>query len=258
MMKKTFIQLILIAILAVGTLTACSGDPDIQENQTAAAVDNNDPIEPFNRAIFAFNQGLDTVLIKPIAQGYRWIFPDPVRNSIRNFLDNLRSPVIFFNELFQANFTNAGETVARFVVNSTVGILGLFDVAESMGLERHNEDFGQTLGVWGAGEGFYLVLPVLGPSSARDAVGKVVDIFLDPLTYIANDTDNMWYLYTRAIVDGIDTRSRRIETLDQLKNDSVDFYASLRSVYRQHRASEITNGDVGTGEPDDPYAVQNY
>jgi phospholipid-binding lipoprotein MlaA len=251
--KLYFFRMLLVVFLVFGTLGGCAQEVDqLAEEQV---YDNNDPIESINRAIFAFNDGLDTILIRPVAQAYRWVTPDPVRNSIRNFLDNLRSPVVLLNEVLQAEFERAGVTVARFIVNSTVGVAGLFDVAEYMGLEgSSHEDFGQTLGTWGMDEGFYLVLPIIGPSSARDAVGKVVDIFLDPLTYIANDTENEWYLYTRAAVDGIDKRSRNIETLDQLKRDSVDFYASVRNIYRQHRAQQINNGQIAY--EDDPYLAE--
>lgn len=250
MRSLSFSKFFAVILIAVVALTGCADENGIREAQQ---LEQNDPIEPFNRAIFSFNNGLDTVLIKPVAQAYRWITPDPVRNSIRNFLDNLRSPVVFANDLLQAEFTRAGTTLVRFLLNTTIGVAGLIDVAEEMGLEQHKEDFGQTLATWGLGEGFYLVLPVLGPSSARDAVGTVVDIFLDPLTYIANDTENEWMLYSRAIMDGVDTRSRNIEKLDQLKRDSVDYYASLRDVYRQRRAAEIRNGGV-----DDTYDDKDF
>ena len=132
--------------------------------------------------------------------------------------------------------------MARFAINSSAGVLGLFDVATEAGYEYHDEDFGQTLGSYGVGEGVYLVLPVFGPSSARDAFGMVVDIFLDPLTYVAHEYDVENEFLARPIVNGIDTRSRNIETLEDLRRDSIDFYARVRSLWRQNRRNEIRNG----------------
>ena len=143
----------------------------------------------------------------------------------------------------------AEDTVVRFLVNSTVGVLGLFDVATDWGYPYHDEDFGQTLGVHGVGEGFYIVIPIFGPSSARDGIGTLVDTFLDPLTYVASNNDAEEYLILRTAVAGIDLRSRNIESLDDLKRDSIDFYARIRSLYRQRRANEIKNGEVEGDTP---------
>ena len=206
----------------------------------------NDPLEVPNRMFFAFNEALDFAVIRPITVTYNFIVPKGVRNTVTNFLRNLRSPVVLANDLLQGNFDRAGTTAARFFINSTLGILGLFDFATLEGFAYHDEDFGQTLGTWGAGEGFYLVLPVLGPSSARDGIGIIVDIFLDPLTYILPTE----YGLGRAALTGLDIRSRNIDELDDLKADSVDFYARVRSLYRQHRESEINNGEPSTETPD--------
>lgn len=199
---------------------------------------DNDPLEIPNRMIFAFNEALDFAIIRPVAVTYRFIVPKGVRNSVRNFLRNLRSPVVLANDLLQGDLGRAENTFARFFINSTIGLLGLFDIAADSGYPYHDEDFGQTLGTYGAGEGFYLVLPVLGPSSLRDGTGRVVDIFLDPLTYIAPQETAIG----RAALTGVDYRSRNIEELDSLKADSLDFYARIRSLYRQNRKSEINNG----------------
>lgn len=199
---------------------------------------DNDPLEIPNRMFFAFNEALDFAVIRPVAVTYRFIVPTGVRNSVRNFLRNLRTPVILANDLLQGDLERAETTFARFFINSTIGLLGLFDIAADSGYPYHEEDFGQTLGTYGAGEGFYLVLPVLGPSSLRDGSGRIVDIFLDPLTYLAPQEVNLG----RAAATGVDLRSRNIEELDSLKADSLDFYARIRSLYRQHRESEINNG----------------
>lgn len=199
---------------------------------------DNDPLEVPNRMFFAFNEAVDFMVIRPIAVTYRYIVPTGVRNSVRNFLRNLRTPVTLANDLLQGDLERAEATFARFLINSTVGLLGLFDIAAESGIPYHDEDFGQTLGSYGAGEGFYLVLPILGPSNLRDAGGRIVDLFLDPLTYLAPTEVGLG----RAVLTGVDFRSRNIEELDSLKADSLDFYARIRSLYRQNRESEINNG----------------
>ena len=211
-----------------------------------AGSDDNDPLEVPNRMFFAFNEALDFVIIRPIAVTYNFIVPKGVRNSVTNFLRNLRSPVVFANDLLQGDLDRAGTTAARFFINSTLGLLGIFDFATLEGYEYHDEDFGQTLGTYGVGEGFYLVLPILGPSSLRDGGGRIVDIFLDPLTYLAPTETGLGL----AATSGLDARSRNIETLDELKADSVDFYARIRSLYRQNRTSEIFNGNPPVESPD--------
>ena len=207
---------------------------------------DNDPLEVPNRMFFAFNEALDFAIIRPIAVTYNFVVPRGVRNSVRNFLRNLRTPVTLANDLLQGDLDRAGTTAARFFINSTLGILGLFDFATLEGYEYHDEDIGQTLGTYGAGEGFYLVLPLLGPSSLRDGTGRIVDIFFDPLTYIAPTETALG----RAALTGLDFRSRNIEELDDLKSDSVDFYARIRSLYRQNRESEINNGAPSSEQPD--------
>lgn len=200
--------------------------------------DDNDPLEVPNRMFFAFNEALDFMIIRPVAVTYKFIVPTGVRNSVRNFLRNLRTPVTLANDLLQGNLDRAEITFTRFFINSTIGLLGVFDIAAESGFAYHDEDFGQTMGTYGAGEGFYLVLPILGPSSLRDGGGRIVDIFLDPLTYIAPQEFNLG----RTVATGIDFRSRNIEELDSLKADSLDFYARIRSLYRQLRENEINNG----------------
>jgi len=243
---------LLILGLVIGTTAAgCAGrnnslgdNGSIDDGDPLAAAEIADPLENVNRAVFAFNDQVDTAIIKPTAKVYRAALPEPVRDSVRSFLRNLRTPVILANDLMQGELGRAEETTARFLINSTIGVGGLFDVADNLsGIPYHDEDFGQTLAVWGLGDGFYLVLPLLGPSSARDGTGKLVDSFLDPLNYISGGTTQTFISVGRTGIEGIDTRSENIEALDQIRADSIDFYARVRSMYHQHRQYLIANGD---------------
>ncbi len=209
----------------------------------------NDPLESVNRGIFSFNTTLDDYVIKPTAQAYRDVLPEGVRDSIHNFLTNLRSPVIMFNDAIQGEGKLAGDTFARFWLNTILGIGGLFDQATRSGIPFHDADFGQTFGVWGVGPGPYLVLPILGPSNPRDAVGLAVGSFADPWDGIASAKDVYWVAYPRAAVEGIDLRSRNIDILDRIRSTSLDYYATLRSLYNQRRAAEIRHEAPPEGAP---------
>ncbi len=224
-------------LLGLGACASMSPeDPDGRQ----AWIEANDPLEPMNRYFFELNRGLDQLLIFPIADTYRGAVPAGIRDSVRNFLDNLLSPVILANDLLQGNVDRASQTWGRFLTNTFVGVGGLFDVSD---IEKHGEDFGQTLAVWGVEEGFYLVLPILGPRPPRDLVGLGVDSFLlDPVYWWARSEDAEWLVVTRFVVDGIDFRARNIETLDEIEQSSIDFYATIRSLYRQRRDDEIRNG----------------
>lgn len=214
------------------TLVAQSADDDV-----------NDPLEPVNRVIFQFNEFFYDIFLRPISRFYNEWMPTPVRDSVHNFLENLKTPVILANDLLQFEGHRAFVTASRVVINTTVGVAGFMDVAKELGFERHKEDFGQTLGVWGWGEGPYLVLPILGPSNPRDAVGKyVVDSFFDPLDMWLNNVDREEWVWVRAVIDGIDQFARITDELDQVKKTSIDFYAAIRSLYRQKRRAEISNG----------------
>ena len=228
------------AVSAVPLLVAgCATQPPADDPDAVAAYDEvNDAAEPTNRVIFNVNDGVDTVAIKPAAKGYRWSIPDGGRRGVANFLDNLRSPINLANDLLQGKPTRARDTVARFIINSTLGVAGFFDFAGDQGIKGHREDFGQTLAVWGVGEGGHVVLPLLGPSSPRDATGLVVDVFLDPLTYLAPT----WLLVSRAVVRGIDEREEVLDTLEEIKSTSIDYYATIRSLYRQRREDQIRDG----------------
>jgi phospholipid-binding lipoprotein MlaA len=208
-----------------------------------------DPWEGMNRSIYGFNDALDRALVEPTAKGYRAITPAFFRSGVRNFLHNLRAPVIFTNDVLQAEPERAGTTLGRFAINTTVGVAGLFDVATHAGLEKHDEDFGQTLAVWGFSSGPYLMLPFLGPSTVRDATGRVVDIAIDPITYADFRHDDT----ARAVRFGADLLTQRtdaIEAIESIRETSLDPYVSTRSAYFQARASAIRNGEEAVDEQD--------
>ena len=228
-----------VAVVCAALLSGCATMSETGSVEAQAALDRaRDPIESTNRAIFGFNRAADRILIKPVAQMYQQLLPEPARDGIRNFLDNLRTPVTLANDIFQGKLDRAAVTVQRFAINSTVGVGGLFDIARDFGVEGHREDFGQTLATWGGGEGMYLVLPILGPSNPRDAIGLVVDGFLDPVNYfVAGEA-----ILARSLVRGTVERERVLDSLDEIERTSLDFYATLRSLYRQRRADEIRDG----------------
>lgn len=215
-------------------LSACAAPP-----RTAGAGNFYDPFEHLNRRIFAFNQRVDQRVILPVAKAYRRRVPPPARDSIRDFFRNLDEPIIFANDALQAHFKDAGRTAARFVVNSTLGVAGFVDLAGRWGIPYHEDDLGVTLGVYGIGPGPYLVVPVIGPSDPRDLVGNVVDGYADPWDYEASNQGYVWAPFIRGVVTGIDTRSRYIKTLADLKRTSLDYYAAIRALYLQRRAALI-------------------
>lgn len=202
----------------------------------------NDPYESFNRQVFDFNHRVDRAVIKPVAEAYVQAVPEPARDTVHNFLVNLDLPITFANDVLQGNAERGSETFLRFTVNTTIGLGGLMDVATNeFHWPFHTEDFGQTLAVWGVAEGPYLVLPIVGPDPPRDAAGQVVDIAFDPMTYI-DLREKFFWSAGRSVLEGIDLRSRNLESLDSIERQSVDFYASVRSLYRQNRNNEIRNG----------------
>ena len=221
----------------------------------------NECFEKFSRGTLKFNMALDKAIFKPIAKGYRAL-PVPIRKGSSNFVDNLRSLLTLSNNILQGDIKGAANTTGRFAVNTTVGILGIFDPASKMGLsKRSREDFGQTLGVWGADSGCYFVLPVLGPTTARDAVGLVGNVFVDPVYQLTHNTetdivvgnDNLQehnYYYYKG-TDAVDFRSKNIESIESLQNNSIDFYASVKSLYLQNRAQKISNAPIVDKEQDD-------
>lgn len=236
-------RLCAVAGLAAGLAGCASTQP------TTGGLDTvNDPLEPFNRVVFAANNAIDEVVIRPVAYGYREVVPEVFRDRIRDFLRNLRSPIIIANELLQGDWEGAGNAAGRFFINSTVGIGGLIDFAGTYAdMPYEPEDFGQTLASWGVGEGPYLVLPLLGPSNARDAVGFVADTLADPVRILATNTDADWANYVRYGATVIDERSRSIDATDELERSSVDYYAAVRSLYRQMREAAIADAPASSG-----------
>lgn len=227
------------ALLAVA-LAACASTP------AAGANDIADPYEGFNRKMFAFNNGLDKYALDPAATAYKTVTPEFARDRVTDFLRNLRGPVIFANDVLQGEPDRAGTTFARFGINTTIGLLGLWDAATHMGLDRHNEDFGQTLAVWGVESGPYLVLPVLGPTTPRDLTGFGVDRAIDPLTWVQLDNDDDTDLAIRAglgVVGALNTRVRLDDQINTL-NAQPEPYIALRRIYSSSRQAEILNGRV--------------
>jgi phospholipid-binding lipoprotein MlaA len=230
--------LLLLIVVVAGCATQASGP----ETAAAEEPEFNDPFEDVNRKIFDFNQLVDRHVLVPVAKAYRDSLPDAVRDAIHDFLYNLRDPLIFANDTLQGDFKRAGETVARFVLNSTIGVGGLFDVAGKWGqLPYHEQDLGITFGVWGIPEGPYLVVPVLGPSDPRDLVGQVGESFGDPFNRLVtgNPYTLYWIPFVRGGVSGIDQRSRYIDTLADIERTSLDYYATIRSLYHQRREALI-------------------
>ena len=199
-----------------------------------------DPLEGINRAVLGFNDVLDFLILKPVANVYGFITPDAAKRSVQKAIRNLNAPVILANDLLQFEVGDAAVTTARFVVNSTAGVLGLFEVADEIGLDYHPADFGQTLHAYGSGPGPYLVLPLLGPSTLRDGIGIGVDTFFDPFTYLFDFKTRMIVLGGKAVV----RREELLKPLDELREGAIDYYAALRSAYFQNRAVELGKGQL--------------
>lgn len=234
------------SIMAIALLAGCATPPPADDKEAVAEWEQiNDPIEPFNRGVFAFNRAADDYAIKPAAQAYRAAVPKFGRDRIHNMLTNLNSPLIFVNDLLQGEPDRAVQTFFRAMLNTSFGLLGYADVAAEAGIPPHEEDFGQTLAVWGVGEGPFLMLPIFGPSNPRDGFGLVAEMFADPFDIAIANAGKEWISFARLGVTGLDKRESLLDTLDEIERTSLDYYASLRSLYRQHRASEIKNGRGG-------------
>jgi len=210
-----------------------------------------DPWERYNRGVFKFNDVLDKAITKPVARGYQKITPDFIEARVSSFFSNLGEITNSVNNLLQGNIIKSGSDLSRFVLNSTFGLLGLFDVASPAGLEKHNEDFGQTLGVWGVGSGPYFMLPFLGPSTVRDSGGRVIDYFSAPLTYIKDDHIRipMWLLWFT------DQRSQALKVQDLLGAEFYDPYSSLREFWLDRRKRLVNNGEVSDSDQSDEDAL---
>jgi phospholipid-binding lipoprotein MlaA len=231
-----------VAVCVLAVSTSCTSMPD-DPTARAAQANANDPLQPFNRTMLAFNTAVDGAVLKPAAQIYKGVVPDPARTAVGNVLDNLSEPITLMNDLLQGEFVRARETTVRFVFNSTIGLGGMIDFMGDVGISRHKEDFGQTLAVWGIPEGPYLVLPLLGPSNFRDLAGYGVDSFVDPVNRTFRGHDAKWAPYARTATDVVHTRSELLGQLEELERTSIDYYTTLRSVYRQRRQNAILNGE---------------
>lgn len=248
----------ILALLAAG----CATPPPADDPEAVAEFrENNDPAEPFNRAMLDVHQAIDRTVLAPVARGYRAVVPQPIRTGIQNVLGNLRTPVILVNDMLQGEPRRAGDTLGRFFINSTLGLGGIFDVARTrFGVAGHSEDFGQTFARWGVGEGPYLFIPIVGPSNPRDLTGSVADLAADPATWFGQGAAVTALTASRAGMTVVNTREGLLDPLEQLEQSSLDYYAALRSIYRQRRQAEIANrldGAAGSAASGTGFGVGN-
>ena len=241
-MKRIIIIFLVSLILSSNVSAGTDGENNLSKKNKPV----KDCFESVNRTTFALNQGLDKIIFKPVAKTYRAL-PSPIRTGTNNVLVNLSSLITIPNNVLQGEFKTAGVNTGRFAINTTVGILGIFNVAKKMGFsEYEKEDYGQTLGVWGVGAGCYVVLPIIGPSTIRDTAGSFINIMGgDPYYNVSAHGNNQYldrsdYMLTKTIT-AIDFRAKNLETLDNLEKNSMDFYASVRSLYLQDRQRKIAN-----------------
>ena len=227
--------------LLVLSCAACAAMPPAGDAEAQAEFrELNDPLEPTNRFFYRVTDGLDTYVLRPVAVAYRDVVPERARRSLHNVLNNLGTPAQFANDVLQAKPRKAGDSMMRFVINSTAGVGGLFDVASGWGYPDHENDFGKTLALWGVGDGGpYLFLPVIGPSNPRDAVGYGAQTVLDPLTW-ASFGGQQTLGVSRLVTGTVDSRERLIDQIDSIKRGALDPYATFRSLYRQNRADEVS------------------
>jgi phospholipid-binding lipoprotein MlaA len=252
-MNKIIITLFITIVFAINANAGTDGTNSLSKKNPGEV---NDCFEKVNRATFKFNQVLDGIIFEPVAKAYR-ILPSPIRAGSSNVLDNLSNLVTIPNNILQGDFKKAGENSGRLIINTTLGILGIFDVAQSLGFSEYvKEDYGQTLGTVGVGEGCYLILPVLGPSTIRDTAGSLVNLLGGDAWYnvsVKNDTKNFRdsdYYISRAGT-GVDFRAKNIDSFENLEKNSMDFYASVRSLYLQDRQQKIANSSVITETQND-------
>jgi len=243
-MKKFLITSLISLMLA----SVVSADTDGENSLSKKSKVVKDCFENFNRATFSLNQGLDKAIFKPVAKSYRSL-PSSVRTGTSNVLVNLSSLVTIPNNILQGEFKTAGINTGRFLVNTTLGILGIYDPAKKMGFSKYEkEDYGQTLGKWGVGAGCYIVLPVLGPSTIRDTAGSFINVLGGDPYYNASTHGNNEFLsdsiyMTTKVVSGIDFRAKNLDSIDNLEKNSLDFYASVKSLYLQDRQQKISNSN---------------
>ena len=226
--------------LAIGALSGCATPPPASDAAAAAEFrETNDPLEPTNRVFYEINDGIDTVLMRPLAQGYRAVVPPPVRTGVHNLLTNMGAPVVLANDMLQGKPTRAGDTFMRFIINTTVGVAGIFDVAKEWGYPHHDNGFGTTLALWGVDEGPFLFLPILGPSNPRDLTGFGVDLVTDPWMWVGAGTGKTIFNWSRFALGAVDERERVLDAVDGIKKTALDPYATFRSLYRQSRNAAV-------------------
>ena len=253
-MKKILTMFLVLFLCVMNTANAGSdGDNSLSKKNSGKV---NDCFEGVNRAIFSFNKGLDNILVEPLARGYR-LLPSPIKIGTSNFLSNLSLLQTIPNNILQGEIKLAGKNTARLAVNTTVGILGLFDPATKIGLNDYErEDYGQTLATWGMGGGCYIVLPILGPSTARDTVGSLAGLLGGDPWYnitVRNDTRYVsdFDYYASRGTSGVDFRAKNLDSFENLEKNSMDFYASVKSLYLQDRKQKISNSRMATDTMDD-------
>lgn len=226
-------------IAACALLTACATPPPASDPEALADFrQTNDPLEPTNRFFYRVNNTLDTYILAPVARGYVYVVPARARTGVHNVLANITSPVLLANTIMEGKPRRAGDTFMRFLINTTVGVGGIFDVASGWGYPAEDADFGITLALWGLDTGPFLFLPVLGPSSPRDAGGFAGDIALDPFTW-ASFGGSKTFGWSRYGLGAVDARSRVLDQVSEIKRTALDPYATFRSLYRQHRQAQI-------------------
>lgn len=234
---------LVLAALACALLAGCA---TTGEREYAGEIPVNDPLEDVNRAVFAVNEGVDKAFVEPVARGYRAITPEGIRVGVRNFLRNLKSPVVIGNQILQGDLEGAGNATARVVINTLAGFGGILDVADAGGIPYEEEDFGQTLGKWGIGNGPYVVIPLLGPGTLRDSAGMLVDSYADPLRiYLFNTNQEAWH-YGRIGATVVSKREELLDVVNDLRRNSFDYYAAVRSAYYQRRQALINDEDPDT------------
>jgi phospholipid-binding lipoprotein MlaA len=262
MIRKIILTFITTIALMVNVNASSDGELLLKKNNPAEV---KECWEGFNRASFALNQGLDKIIFKPVASAYR-VLPTPIKSGVSNSLDNLSNVVTIPNNILQGEFSKAGANTGRFIINTTLGILGLFDVASKLGFKEYEkEDYGQTLAVHGTGPGCYLVIPVLGPSTARDAIASVGNFVGGDAWYnitVANETRYVsdFDYYASKVISGVDFRAKNYDSLENLNKNSIDFYASVKSLYLQDRQQKILNSKkiTDTQNDSDWEEIENY
>ena len=260
-MSRILRVVLLSLFIATSSIAGSDGQNELSKDSNGQV---KDCFETINRGVFAFNQAIDGLIFEPLAKGYLHL-PSPIRTGTSNFVGNLSTLLTIPNNVLQGDFGIAGKNTLRFVVNSTVGVVGLFDPASAIGLNSYEkEDFGQTLGSWGMGEGCYIVLPVLGPSTVRDAIGSLGNYMGGDAWYnvtVKNDTQHFSDVdyYSSRVTSGIDFRAKNYDSIENLEKNSLDFYASVKSLYLQDRQQKIlnTNKIVETQDDSDWEEIEN-